>query len=138
VFISKSIHLPSFLLVSTSLISGTSSDPIANRYQAHPLTAPLLMLTSFGAGCRLFWIMNKSNWLTVMKQVRSHIFWTGTVSEVQERAEADPLAIHQAAPVVTLWILSVVQLPIGKLMISLMAVLAWYWWNGFEFALSLT
>ena len=60
------------------------------------------------------------------------------MSEVQERGEADPLAYHQAAPVVTLWILSVVQLPIGKLMISLLAVLAWYWWNGFEFALSLT
>lgn len=44
----------------------------------------------------------------------------------------------QAAPVVTLWILSVVQLPFGKLMISLVAVAVWYWWNGYDLTLSLT
>jgi hypothetical protein len=42
---------------------------LANRYASSRLMGILLMFTSFGAGCRLFWLMNEANWTMVMKQV---------------------------------------------------------------------
>lgn len=39
----------------------------------------------------------------------------------------------QAPPVGTLWIFTIVQLTIGRAVLSLLAVLVWCWRNGMRF-----
>ncbi|GHJ84014.1 hypothetical protein NliqN6_0416 [Naganishia liquefaciens] len=72
----------------------------ANRYEKHWITNPLLMTTSILAGSRLVWLMNKANWRMVTEQ---------------------------APPVGALWVFAIVQMPVGRAVITLLVVLLWGW-----------
>ncbi|XAO21895.1 hypothetical protein I312_100651 [Cryptococcus bacillisporus CA1280] len=78
-----------------------------NAYPTHPLTNSFLMSASILAGCRLIWLVNKASWSTVTAQ---------------------------APPMGTLWIFTIVQLPLGRALLTLMFVGGWFWYSGLKFA----
>ncbi|WVF71361.1 hypothetical protein IAT40_006165 [Kwoniella sp. CBS 6097] len=76
-----------------------------NRHPTHFATNPLLMASSTGSGCRLMWLVNKGSWSVVTEQAPS---------------------------MGTLWILTIVQLPLSRAMIALAAVGGWLWYSGMK------
>lgn len=78
-----------------------------NEYPTHPLTNSFLMSASILAGCRLVWLVNKASWSVVTAQ---------------------------APPMGTLWILTIVQLPLGRALLALMCVGGWFWYADLKFA----
>ncbi|WVQ81737.1 hypothetical protein IAT38_003862 [Cryptococcus sp. DSM 104549] len=74
-----------------------------NRHPTHFLTNSLLMSASLLSGCRLIWLVNKASWSVVTAQ---------------------------APPMGTLWILTIVQLPLSRAVIALASVGAWVWYSG--------
>ncbi|OCF32941.1 hypothetical protein I316_05278 [Kwoniella heveanensis BCC8398] len=76
-----------------------------NRHPTHFATNPLLMASSIGSGCRLMWLVNKGSWSVVTEQAPS---------------------------MGTLWILTIVQLPLSRAMIALAAVGGWLWYSGMK------
>ncbi|WVQ99505.1 hypothetical protein IAU59_006640 [Kwoniella sp. CBS 9459] len=76
-----------------------------NRHPTHFATNPLLMAASLGSGCRLMWLVNKASWSVVTEQ---------------------------APAMGTLWILTIVQLPLSRAMIALFGVGAWLWYAGLK------
>lgn len=79
------------------------------------------MTTSILAGSRLVWLMNKANWRVVTEQVRlldlSFLRWPLLI----------PCSIRQAPPVGTMWVFAIVQMPVGRAVITLLAVFLWGW-----------
>ena len=92
----------------------------ANRYEKHWITNPLLMTTSILAGSRLVWLMNKANWRMVTEQVRLR-------NPDLRRVSDYPVLEWKAPPVGTLWVFAIVQLPVGRAVITLLVVLLWGW-----------
>ncbi|RSH88920.1 hypothetical protein EHS25_002582 [Saitozyma podzolica] len=75
------------------------------RHPNHFLTTSFLMSASILSGTRLIWLVNKAGWSVVTAQ---------------------------APAVGTLWILTIVQLPLSRAVIALLGVAAWTWWTGLK------
>ncbi|KAL7421946.1 hypothetical protein Q5752_003718 [Cryptotrichosporon argae] len=78
----------------------------STRYLHLPPVRVLLLATSIAAGTRLIWLVNKAPYLLVM---------------------------GQAPAVGTLWIITVVQLPLQHVAAALAVVFAWSWWAKMKF-----
>ncbi|WWD17110.1 hypothetical protein CI109_101547 [Kwoniella shandongensis] len=78
-----------------------------NRHPNHFVTTSFLMAASIVSGCRLIWLVNKASW---------------------------SLTTEQAPPMGTLWILTIVQLPLNRAVIALLAVGGWVWYSGMKIA----
>ncbi|WVW84128.1 hypothetical protein I302_106157 [Kwoniella bestiolae CBS 10118] len=76
-----------------------------NRHANHWITNSFLISSSIIAGCRLIWLVNKASWSVVTAE---------------------------APPVGTLWILTIVQLPLSRAVLALLAVGGWIWWKGMK------
>ncbi|KAK4689296.1 hypothetical protein P7C73_g806, partial [Tremellales sp. Uapishka_1] len=77
-----------------------------NRHSEHFLTRSLLMSAGIFSGARLIWLVNKAPFMTT---------------------------INQAPAVGTLWILTIVQLPLSRAVMSLVVVGIWSWYTGMKF-----
>ncbi|WVQ73951.1 hypothetical protein IAR50_003532 [Cryptococcus sp. DSM 104548] len=78
-----------------------------NRHAGHFTTNSALMAASILSGCRLIWLVNKASWSVVTAQ---------------------------APPMGTLWILTIIQLPLGRAVMCLMIVGGWIWRSGLSIA----
>ncbi|WWC69992.1 uncharacterized protein I206_103936 [Kwoniella pini CBS 10737] len=76
-----------------------------NRYSNHWLNNSFLMFSSIFSGCRLIWLVNKASWSIVTAQ---------------------------APPMGTMWILTIVQLPLSRAVLALLIVGIWIWWQGMK------
>ncbi|WWC89122.1 uncharacterized protein L201_004040 [Kwoniella dendrophila CBS 6074] len=88
------------------LVKGCLTALPTNRYSDHWITNSFLMSSSIIAGCRMIWLVNKSSWSVVTSQ---------------------------APPMGTLWILTIVQLPLSRAVLALLFVGVWIWWKGMKF-----
>jgi hypothetical protein len=84
------------------------------------------MSASILSGSRLIWLFNKSSWSVVTSQVSSRL-QPAASCEREGRVRA---ADTQAPAMGTMWILTVVQLPLLRAVICLAIVGAWTWWTG--------
>ncbi|WVR06862.1 hypothetical protein IAU60_003898 [Kwoniella sp. DSM 27419] len=102
-------HRPSWETLGTHLLTAAPTLYMiilyTNRHPTHPATNALLMSASVLSGSRLLWLVNKASWSIVTAQ---------------------------APPMGTLWILSIVQLPLSRALISLLAVGGWIWYTGLK------
>ncbi|CAD6579088.1 MAG: hypothetical protein TREMPRED_002351 [Tremellales sp. Tagirdzhanova-0007] len=102
-------HRPTIQLLARHLVSAVPTLVTivfySNRYPTHVLVQLFLVVASVFSGTRLIWLFNKASWSVV----------TG-----------------QASAVGTLWILTIVQLPLGRAVIALAAVAGWCWWIGIK------
>ncbi|KAK8864584.1 hypothetical protein IAR55_001834 [Kwoniella newhampshirensis] len=80
---------------------------LTNRHPDHFLTTSFLMAASIVSGCRLIWLVNKASW---------------------------SVTTEQAPPMGTLWILTIVQLPLNRAVIALFVVGGWCWYSGMKIA----
>ncbi|WWC61979.1 uncharacterized protein I303_104566 [Kwoniella dejecticola CBS 10117] len=87
------------------LVKGSLTALPTNRYPNHWLTNPFLMFSSIFSGCRLIWLVNKASWSVVTAQ---------------------------APPMGTMWILTIVQLPLSRAVLVLGTVAAWIWWEDMK------
>ncbi|KAI0352693.1 hypothetical protein OH77DRAFT_1591825 [Trametes cingulata] len=79
-----------------------------NRYKADKRMQAALFWLSCIAGMRMVWLLNRGNWLTVMKQ---------------------------SPPIATAWIYAIVQLNLGPAVLSLLAAWFYLWYNDFKLTL---
>ncbi|KAI0773844.1 hypothetical protein C8Q74DRAFT_1368392 [Fomes fomentarius] len=77
----------------------------SNRYKQDRRVQSALFCLSLGAGARLAWLMNRGNWLVVMRQ---------------------------SPPLATAWIYAVVQLNLLPAIVSLAIVAAYSWHKGLK------
>ncbi|KAK6909697.1 hypothetical protein L486_00656 [Kwoniella mangroviensis CBS 10435] len=76
-----------------------------NRHASHWITNSFLISASLISGCRLIYLVNTASWSVVT-------------------AEAPPMG--------TLWILTIVQLPLSRAVLALGLVGGWIWWKGMK------
>ncbi|KAI9063361.1 hypothetical protein FKP32DRAFT_1650961 [Trametes sanguinea] len=77
----------------------------SNRYKTDRRVQIALFWLSCICGTRLVWLLNRGNWLTVMKQ---------------------------CPPIATAWIYAVVQLDLGPAVLSLMVAAGFTWYKGYQ------
>nr|ODO01190.1 hypothetical protein L204_01917 [Cryptococcus depauperatus CBS 7855] len=107
-------HRPSLSLLADHVMKALPSKSLGmivwytNRYPTHFLTTSVLMSSSILSGCRLIWLVNKASWSVVTAQ---------------------------APAMGTLWILTIVQLPLSRAILTLAFVGGWIWYKGMKLAL---
>ncbi|KAI0366400.1 hypothetical protein BV20DRAFT_1046216 [Pilatotrama ljubarskyi] len=79
-----------------------------NRYKADKRMQAALFWLSCIAGMRMVWLLNRGNWLTVMRQ---------------------------SPPIATAWIYAIVQLNLGPAVLSLLVAWFYLWYNEFKLTL---
>ncbi|KAI0723420.1 hypothetical protein C8Q76DRAFT_615455 [Earliella scabrosa] len=77
----------------------------SNRYKYERIMQTAFFVLACGAGSRLVWLINRGNWLVVMRQ---------------------------SPPLATAWIYAVVQLNLLPAFVSLVAVTAYSWYHGLK------
>lgn len=88
------------------------------------------MSASVLSGARLIWLVNKASWSVVTAQVSlhlAHIYYTKAIGP-GDRTMTDTRV--QAPAMGTIWILTIVQLPLSRCVPCLAAVAGWVWWTG--------
>ncbi|ODN80606.1 hypothetical protein L202_02796 [Cryptococcus amylolentus CBS 6039] len=104
-------HRPSYDLLINHTIKAFPTLTLlvfyTNRHAGHFSTNSALMAASILSGCRLIWLVNKASWSVVTAQAPS---------------------------MGTLWILTIIQLPLGRAVMCLVIVGGWIWRSGLSVA----
>lgn len=77
------------------------------------------------AGTRLIWLMNRGNWLVVMRQVSSPSTPHSYECVLRYR-------YRQCPPIATAWIYAVVQLNLAPAVLSLVVAATFTWYKGYK------
>ncbi|ORY32917.1 hypothetical protein BCR39DRAFT_522364 [Naematelia encephala] len=100
-------HRPTFSVLAKDMATAVPTIGTlvfyTNRHPNDPVVISLLVLASAFCGSRLIWLVNKASWSIVTEQ---------------------------APAMGTMWIVSIVQLPLKWAMLALTTVAAWVWYSG--------
>lgn len=83
-----------------------------------------LAILSVISGSRLIYVVNRTNWTIIMRQV-------GSFKPIRYFAEV----FRQCPPLGTMWVYTIVQLELGKAVAALAAVAAYVQWTGLKIIL---
>lgn len=86
------------------------------------------MTASLLSGSRLIWLVNKASWSVVTAQVSFCFLFDA--SGPTSREEKNLWADEKAPAMGTIWILTIVQLPLSRALLCLIGVAGWVWWTG--------
>ncbi|KAI9001165.1 hypothetical protein BD414DRAFT_473821 [Trametes punicea] len=100
---------PSYVTLRDRMLSGVPIIAVfvfyTNRYKRDRRMQIGLFWLSCISGTRMIWLLNRGNWLTVMKQ---------------------------SPPIATAWIYAIIQLDLGPAVLSLIAAATYTWYMGFK------